>query len=207
MTARPARGGGAAGAARAARPRGRRGGGAAARAGVRAGDLIVAIDGRPPEDVLDLDSGGRRRRASRSRSSVTVARSTLHVALRRGEDHGLDACATAWACRCGAAPTTARSASSTSSRRPAAVALGARRRLPPLVPAGHVHHADQPRRARPRAHRRPAAVAALRLAARLGRRRARAPDGSAARVRARQRLARLPPAASSCTCRSCCARA
>ena len=69
--------------------------------------------------------------------------------------------------------------------RPAAVAFGARRRLPPLVPAGHVHDAHQRRRARPRAHRGLAAVAALRLAACLGRRRARAPHGAVVARRAR----------------------
>ncbi len=90
--------------------------GAAARAGVRAGDRIVAIDGRPPEDVLDLDAR-RRRRALQSR-----ARSEATVASRRVSRCGVGRstacrCATVSACRCAAARTTARSASWTSSRR------------------------------------------------------------------------------------------
>jgi putative radical SAM enzyme (TIGR03279 family) len=63
-------------------------GGAAARAGVRAGDLIVAIDGRPPEDVLDLTlaaADGRFELALRRAGRALTAR----VALRRGEEHGL----------------------------------------------------------------------------------------------------------------------
>ena len=79
--------------AAAARPR-RRGlavdaaAGAAARSGVRAGDLIVAIDGLPPEDVLDLAFA-----AADGRFSLEIVRDgrrlTAHVAMRRGEEHGL----------------------------------------------------------------------------------------------------------------------
>ena len=62
--------------------------GAARRAGVRAGDLIVTIDGRRPEDVLDLSLA-----AADGRFSLGLERDgrrlTLRVTLRRGEDHGL----------------------------------------------------------------------------------------------------------------------
>ena len=61
---------------------------AAARAGVRPGDLIVAIDGRPPEDVLDLTLA-----AADGRFELTLERAgralTARVAPRRGEDHGI----------------------------------------------------------------------------------------------------------------------
>jgi len=62
--------------------------GAAARAGVRAGDRIVAIDGRAPEDVLDLTLA-----VADGRFSLELQRGDLRlakrVALRRGEQHGL----------------------------------------------------------------------------------------------------------------------
>jgi putative radical SAM enzyme (TIGR03279 family) len=61
---------------------------AAARAGVRPGDLIVAIDGRPPEDVLDLTLA-----AADGRFELALERAgralTARVALRRGEEHGI----------------------------------------------------------------------------------------------------------------------
>ena len=62
--------------------------GAARRAGVRAGDLIVTIDGRAPEDVLDLSLA-----AADGRFSLGLERDgrplTLQVTLRRGEGHGV----------------------------------------------------------------------------------------------------------------------
>ena len=62
--------------------------GAAARVGVRPGDLIVAIDGRPPEDVLDLTLA-----AADGRFELTLERAgrplTVRVTPRRGEDHGI----------------------------------------------------------------------------------------------------------------------
>jgi hypothetical protein len=62
--------------------------GAARRAGVRAGDLIVTIDDRPPEDVLDLSLA-----AADGRFTLGLERAgrplTLQVTLRRGEGHGL----------------------------------------------------------------------------------------------------------------------
>jgi putative radical SAM enzyme (TIGR03279 family) len=62
--------------------------GATARAGVRAGDRIVAIDGRAPEDVLDLTLA-----AADGRFTLELQRGDLrftkHVALRRAEQHGL----------------------------------------------------------------------------------------------------------------------
>jgi NifB/MoaA-like Fe-S oxidoreductase len=61
---------------------------AAARAGVRPGDLIVAIDGRPPEDVLDLTLA-----AADGRFELTLERAgrarTARVVPRRGEEHGI----------------------------------------------------------------------------------------------------------------------
>jgi len=61
---------------------------AAARAGVRPGDLIVAIDGRPPEDVLDLTLA-----AADGRFELTLERAwrarTVRVVPRRGEEHGI----------------------------------------------------------------------------------------------------------------------
>ena len=61
---------------------------AAARAGVRAGDRIVAIDGRPPEDVLDLELA-----AADGRFTLDLERDrrrfTVEVGLRRGEEHGV----------------------------------------------------------------------------------------------------------------------
>jgi NifB/MoaA-like Fe-S oxidoreductase len=63
-------------------------GAAAARAGVRPGDLIVAIDGRPPEDVLDLTLA-----AADGRFDLALERAgralTARVAPRRGEEHGI----------------------------------------------------------------------------------------------------------------------
>jgi NifB/MoaA-like Fe-S oxidoreductase len=62
--------------------------GAGARAGVRPGDRIVAIDGRPPEDVLDLALA-----AADGRFSLDLERGgrlvAAQVALGRGEEHGL----------------------------------------------------------------------------------------------------------------------
>ncbi len=66
--------------------------GAAARAGVQAGDRIVAIDGVPPEDVLDLELAAADgdfaltivRRGSGSSSAIEVA-----ITPGRGEDHGI----------------------------------------------------------------------------------------------------------------------
>ncbi len=62
--------------------------GAAARAGLRAGDRIVAIDARPPEDVLDLTVA-----AADGELVLAVLRGgralDLAVALRPGEDHGI----------------------------------------------------------------------------------------------------------------------
>ncbi len=62
-------------------------GAAAARAGVRAGDRVTAVDGAPAVDVLDLEFA-----AADGRFSVRVARAghefETDVVLRRGEDHG-----------------------------------------------------------------------------------------------------------------------
>ena len=62
--------------------------GAGRRAGLRAGDLIVAIDGQPPEDVLDLTLA-----AADGDLALTIARGRrsldLAVPLRPGEDHGI----------------------------------------------------------------------------------------------------------------------
>lgn len=62
--------------------------GPAARAGVRPGDRIVAIGGRPPEDVLDLVLA-----AADGRFSLELERgrrlAVAHVVLERGEEHGL----------------------------------------------------------------------------------------------------------------------
>jgi NifB/MoaA-like Fe-S oxidoreductase len=61
---------------------------AAARAGVRAGDHIVAIDGRPPEDVFDLQLA-----AADGRFTLELERGgrrmSVEVELGRGEEHGL----------------------------------------------------------------------------------------------------------------------
>ena len=67
---------------------------AAARAGVRAGDRIVAIDGLPPEDVLDLELAAadgrftldleRDQEWDRNRRRLSVV-----VRLGRGEEHGV----------------------------------------------------------------------------------------------------------------------
>ena len=61
---------------------------AAARAGVRAGDRIVAIDGRPPEDVFDLELA-----AVDGRFTLELERGgsrlAVEVRLGRGEGHGL----------------------------------------------------------------------------------------------------------------------
>ncbi len=62
--------------------------GAALRAGLRPGDLIVAIDGVPPEDVLDLTLA-----AADGDLALAVERGhrrrELAVPLRPGEDHGI----------------------------------------------------------------------------------------------------------------------
>ena len=62
--------------------------GAARRAGVRAGDRIVTVDGRRPEDVLDLSlaaaDGGFELGLERDGRPLT-----LPIRLRRGEGHGL----------------------------------------------------------------------------------------------------------------------
>ncbi|HMK91950.1 MAG TPA: PDZ domain-containing protein, partial [Thermoleophilia bacterium] len=62
--------------------------GAALRAGVRAGDLIVTIDGVAPEDVLDLELA-----AADGRFTLEVERDgrrlAADVVLGRGEGHGL----------------------------------------------------------------------------------------------------------------------
>ena len=79
-------------------------------------------------------------------------------------------------------------------RRTAPVALGEGRRLPAQRAGRQLHHAQQPHRRRPGAHRGPAPVAALRLAARLGRRGARAPHGAARRAGPRTALERLAAA-------------
>ena len=61
---------------------------ASARAGVRAGDRIVAIDGRPPEDVFDLELA-----AADGRFTLELERGgrrlAVEVELGRGEEHGL----------------------------------------------------------------------------------------------------------------------
>src|SRR5664280_1456904 len=61
---------------------------AAARAGARAGDRIVAIDGRPPEDVFDLELA-----AADGRFTLELERGGRRLAaevdLGRGEGHGL----------------------------------------------------------------------------------------------------------------------
>jgi len=63
--------------------------GAAARAGLRAGDRIVAIDAAAPEDVLDLELA-----AAEGRFSLEVEhggrRRTLEVVCGRGEEHGVE---------------------------------------------------------------------------------------------------------------------
>lgn len=62
--------------------------GAAARAGVKPGDCIIRIGGRPASDVLDLEMA-----AADGAFALTVLRdgrpSDLHVFERRGEWHGL----------------------------------------------------------------------------------------------------------------------
>ncbi|MGZ4199925.1 MAG: DUF512 domain-containing protein, partial [Thermoleophilia bacterium] len=62
--------------------------GPAARAGVRPGDRIVAIGGRPPEDVLDLVLA-----AADGRFSLELERGgrrvAAHVVLGRGDEHGI----------------------------------------------------------------------------------------------------------------------
>jgi len=62
--------------------------GAALRAGVRAGDLIVTIDGVAPEDVLDLELA-----AADGRFTLEVERDgrrlAADVVLGRGEEHGV----------------------------------------------------------------------------------------------------------------------
>ena len=82
------------------------------------------------------------------------------------------------------------------------------RRLPAVVPARQLHHAQRPRRSGARAHRGAAAVAALRLGARH---RPRAAAPAARRARGTQRRScpdwsGWPRRASACTRRSCCAR-
>jgi putative radical SAM enzyme (TIGR03279 family) len=61
--------------------------GAAERAGVRCGDGVLAVNGRPAVDVLDIEFA-----AGDGRFEVTVARGRrrldLEVELRRGEGHG-----------------------------------------------------------------------------------------------------------------------
>ena len=62
--------------------------GAAERAGLRAGDEIVAVDGRPAVDVLDLEAA-----AADDSFALTVRRDgrelALNVDLERGESHGV----------------------------------------------------------------------------------------------------------------------
>ena len=62
--------------------------GPAASAGLRAGDLIVAIDGEPPEDVLDLELA-----AADGHFRLTVhrcgERTDLELSLPPGEHHGI----------------------------------------------------------------------------------------------------------------------
>jgi putative radical SAM enzyme (TIGR03279 family) len=62
--------------------------GAAERAGLRAGDEIVAVDGRPAVDVLDLEAA-----AADDAFALTVRRDgralALNVDLERGESHGV----------------------------------------------------------------------------------------------------------------------
>jgi NifB/MoaA-like Fe-S oxidoreductase len=62
--------------------------GPAARAGLRAGDCIVAIAGAPVQDVLDLEMA-----AADGAFAVTVVREghplSLHVLPHRGESHGI----------------------------------------------------------------------------------------------------------------------
>jgi putative radical SAM enzyme (TIGR03279 family) len=63
--------------------------GAAARAGLRAGDCVLAIDGAPPIDVLDLQAA-----AADGAFELVVARDgeerTIEVRLRRAEGHGIE---------------------------------------------------------------------------------------------------------------------
>ncbi len=62
--------------------------GAAERAGLRAGDEIVTVDGRPAVDVLDLEAA-----AADDSFALTVRRAgrelALNVDLERGESHGV----------------------------------------------------------------------------------------------------------------------
>jgi putative radical SAM enzyme (TIGR03279 family) len=63
--------------------------GPAAIAGLRAGDLIVAIDGEPPEDVLDLElaAADRHFRLGVRRGDRRI---DLELSLRPGEHHGIE---------------------------------------------------------------------------------------------------------------------
>ena len=151
---------------------------AAARGGLRAGDRIVGLNGSVPLDVLDLEDA-----AADGTLWLSVLRDghplDLVVTPRAGEWHGISLDRGGL----GDDPRTCRNACRFcfvdqvphgAARR--AVREG--RRLPPLVPARQLHDADEPRRGRPRTHRGAAPLAALRLPARVGRRRPRPPHGA-----------------------------
>ena len=180
---------------------------AAVRAGLRARRLHRAAQRRGagrrarPRDGRgrrrDLAHGAARRASARPRDRAArrgVARHLARLRRPRRRAQGLPQRLPFLLRRSGA-------------RRVAPVALGQGRRLPAQRSARQLHHAQQPHRRRPGAHRGPAPVAALRLAARLGRRGARAPHGArGARDPSRSRAAR-GRGPRDCTSRSCSARA
>ena len=149
---------------------------------MRAGDRIVAIDGRPPEDVLDLELA-----AADGRFTLDLERDrrrlTVEVDLGRGEEHGV----------------TLRDGLGVPVRRCANDCLFCFvDQLPPgLRPSLYVRDDDYRLSFLQgtfitltnlsehdlATHRRPAALAALRLAARLGRRRCGCADGGGREVR------------------------
>ena len=164
---------------------------AAARGGLRAGDRIVRLNGGVPLDVLDVEDA--------------AADGTLWLSVLR-DGHPLDLAVTPEPGRVArdlAGPRRARRRPADlpqrlplllrrpGAARPARRSLRQGRRLPSVVPARQLHDAHQPGRGRSGAHRGAAPLTALRVAARLGRRRPRPSHGAGGgRLSRRPRTAR-----------------
>ena len=129
------------------------------------GDRILAINGQPLRDAIDFQFHARRRRADAHRRARRAAPARCPW-CGAGPDLGLELA--------GAAARRDRHLRQQvrlllhppAAQGDAAEPLRQGRRLPALVPARQLHHAQRSRRGRARAHRRAAAVAPLRLRAR-----------------------------------------